>query len=271
MWDARCCAPLDPEMIADAARHDRVVTIEDGIRDGGIGMSIADAVCTLRHATRSVTVLGLPTKFIPHDPKSDGDPGRDSASTPTASSPSFARLSRSWRRSTLRTERLLLRPARAIGRRPRSPLGGATPRSPATRTWIPPYPLDRAEALIAELMAMDGPADDEWWMFTDRRSGRHGGVRGSRREALTWEGRTAEIGYTLAREAWGHGYAVEAAAALVEYLFDDVGVTRVEGIAASRQRGVGDGARARSACCSRDTPARRSGSATRTPTTGCTG
>jgi 1-deoxy-D-xylulose-5-phosphate synthase len=70
VWDARCCAPLDPAMIADAASHERVVTIEDGIRDGGIGMSIGDAVRALRTGT-DVTVLGLPTKFIPHDPKSN--------------------------------------------------------------------------------------------------------------------------------------------------------------------------------------------------------
>ena len=70
VWDARCCAPLDPELVADAAAHDRVVTIEDGIRDGGIGMAIADAVCSIDQSTH-VDVLGLPTKFIPHDPKSD--------------------------------------------------------------------------------------------------------------------------------------------------------------------------------------------------------
>jgi len=70
VWDARCCAPLDPEMIADAAAHDQVITIEDGVRDGGIGMAIADAVCALDQSTH-VEVLGLPTKFIPHDPKSD--------------------------------------------------------------------------------------------------------------------------------------------------------------------------------------------------------
>ncbi len=44
VWDARCCAPLDPAMIADAAVHRAVVTIEDGIRDGGIGMAIATDV-----------------------------------------------------------------------------------------------------------------------------------------------------------------------------------------------------------------------------------
>lgn len=70
VWDARCCAPLDPEMLADAARHDHVITIEDGIRDGGIGMSVADQVLALDRSTE-VDVLGLPSKFIPHDPKSE--------------------------------------------------------------------------------------------------------------------------------------------------------------------------------------------------------
>ena len=31
VWDARSCAPLDPAMIADAAAHPVVVTVEDGI------------------------------------------------------------------------------------------------------------------------------------------------------------------------------------------------------------------------------------------------
>ena len=75
VWDARCCAPLDAAMIADAATHDRLVTIEDGIRDGGIGMSVGDAVCALRTHTE-VSILGLPTKFIPHDPKSNAILGR---------------------------------------------------------------------------------------------------------------------------------------------------------------------------------------------------
>jgi 1-deoxy-D-xylulose-5-phosphate synthase len=69
VWDARCCAPLDPEMIADAARHAHVITIEDGIRDGGVGMTIADQVCAIDETT-PVSILGLPTKFIPHNPKS---------------------------------------------------------------------------------------------------------------------------------------------------------------------------------------------------------
>ena len=65
VWDARCCAPLDPDMLRDAAGHQAVVTVEDGVRDGGIGMTIADRVGAEDCAV-PVAVLGLPTRFIAH-------------------------------------------------------------------------------------------------------------------------------------------------------------------------------------------------------------
>ena len=65
VWDVRCCKPLDDEMIADAARHRAVVTIEDGIRDGGIGMAIADRIGAIAPQV-PVEALGLPTRFFPH-------------------------------------------------------------------------------------------------------------------------------------------------------------------------------------------------------------
>jgi len=69
VWDVRACAPLDPAMIEDAARHGAVVTVEDGIREGGIGMSIAHAIGAIAPAV-PVETLGVPTRFIPHgDPK----------------------------------------------------------------------------------------------------------------------------------------------------------------------------------------------------------
>ncbi|HEY4608840.1 MAG TPA: 1-deoxy-D-xylulose-5-phosphate synthase, partial [Ilumatobacteraceae bacterium] len=64
LWDVRSCAPLDQTMIADAAAHRLVVTCEDGIRDGGIGMTIADQVHEMANDV-VVEVLGLPTRFIP--------------------------------------------------------------------------------------------------------------------------------------------------------------------------------------------------------------
>jgi 1-deoxy-D-xylulose-5-phosphate synthase len=67
VWDVRSCAPLDPNMITDAAQHKIVVTVEDGIREGGIGMTIEDLVAhTDNCKTESIEVLGIPTQFIPH-------------------------------------------------------------------------------------------------------------------------------------------------------------------------------------------------------------
>ncbi|MEQ9163225.1 MAG: transketolase C-terminal domain-containing protein, partial [Ilumatobacter fluminis] len=68
-WDVRSCAPLDSAMITDAATHRAIVTVEDGVRDGGIGMMIADQVGAIAPAV-PVASLGTPTQFIPHgDPK----------------------------------------------------------------------------------------------------------------------------------------------------------------------------------------------------------
>jgi 1-deoxy-D-xylulose-5-phosphate synthase len=64
VWDVRSCIPLDPDMIADAAAHGAVITAEDGVREGGIGMSIADQVRAVT-PTVPVRVLGIPSKFLP--------------------------------------------------------------------------------------------------------------------------------------------------------------------------------------------------------------
>ena len=66
VWDPRVAKPLDPEMLADAARHKLVVSIEDGLRDGGIGSSIATTL-----ETTEVRVLGVPTAYLPHGKADD--------------------------------------------------------------------------------------------------------------------------------------------------------------------------------------------------------
>ena len=67
LWDARVVAPLDPAMIADAAAHPVVVTVEDGVRLGGAGQCIADAVAALDEGRRCppVLVLGVPLRYLP--------------------------------------------------------------------------------------------------------------------------------------------------------------------------------------------------------------
>ena len=64
LWDVRCCVPADEMMIADASKHCVVVTIEDGIRDGGVGMMLADLVTNAEGSVHPrIEVLGLPTRF----------------------------------------------------------------------------------------------------------------------------------------------------------------------------------------------------------------
>ena len=52
-------------MIAEAATHPVVVTIEDGLRAGGAGEAMRDAITAIDHAI-DVRVLGVPTQYIPH-------------------------------------------------------------------------------------------------------------------------------------------------------------------------------------------------------------
>ena len=70
VWDVRVVKPLDPAMIADAASHPLVVTVEDGLREGGAGTAVADAVAGLRSGqpTAPVMVLGVPDAYVPQAP-----------------------------------------------------------------------------------------------------------------------------------------------------------------------------------------------------------
>ncbi len=44
VWDPRVVSHPDPAMLADAGRHAMVVTLEDGVRQGGAGMFLGDAL-----------------------------------------------------------------------------------------------------------------------------------------------------------------------------------------------------------------------------------
>ena len=70
VWDPRVVAPADPVMLADAARHQLVVTVEDGIRLGGAGTHLIDGVeLTARSSGAlppSSMTLGVPKAFLAH-------------------------------------------------------------------------------------------------------------------------------------------------------------------------------------------------------------
>lgn len=94
--------------------------------------------------------------------------------------------------------------------------------------WELPYPREQAERSVAASAAMDGPADGKGWNLTVVDAAAPDRVLGDLYVGIRSAGRTAVIGYTFHPDHWGRGYATEATQALVDYLFTDFGVSRVE-------------------------------------------
>ncbi len=67
LWDPRVLKPLDRAMILGAASHPLVVTVEDGVRVGGFGSLVNDALQQLDASTvPRITQLGTPDAYLPH-------------------------------------------------------------------------------------------------------------------------------------------------------------------------------------------------------------
>jgi 1-deoxy-D-xylulose-5-phosphate synthase len=65
--DARFVKPLDGEMVADICRTNRkIVTIEDGVLDGGFGSAVLEELERAKAKGVTVKRLGLPDIFIEH-------------------------------------------------------------------------------------------------------------------------------------------------------------------------------------------------------------
>jgi len=66
-------SPLDPVMLEDALVHELVVSVEDGITEGGVGSTLDAA---LRRAAPSgacpaVVSCGVPKAYLPHGRAAD--------------------------------------------------------------------------------------------------------------------------------------------------------------------------------------------------------
>lgn len=94
--------------------------------------------------------------------------------------------------------------------------------------WPLPYDREQAERSTARAVAMDGPVDGEGWTVTVVDAAAPERILGDVYVELKWGGRTGVIGYNFHPDHWGHGYASEAAGAIVGHLFTEFGVQRVE-------------------------------------------
>jgi 1-deoxy-D-xylulose-5-phosphate synthase len=68
--DPRWVLPVSEALVRLAAGHRLVVTVEDGVRSGGVGSQISQAL-SAAGADGTVVNLGLPTAYIPHGSRSD--------------------------------------------------------------------------------------------------------------------------------------------------------------------------------------------------------
>ena len=123
----------------------------------------------------------------------------------------------------LSTERLVLRVMRTSDAAPFTAYRN-DPDVARYQSWTLPFSEQDALALLCEQDDRDDVAPGQWTQFAIERDGE---LIGDVCAHLDPTGGVAEIGFTLAPSAHGHGYASEAAQALVTDLVERVGVGRV--------------------------------------------
>ena len=133
----------------------------------------------------------------------------------------------------IETERLVLRRFRSGDARAFAAYRG-DPAIARYQSWDETYSLEDAERFVASLAGSHPGEPGAWFQFAvaDRATDRLVGDC-----ALQVDGRDpsrAEIGFTLAREHHGQGFATEAIEALLAYAFGTLGIDRIQATADER-------------------------------------
>jgi aminoglycoside 6'-N-acetyltransferase len=123
-------------------------------------------------------------------------------------------------------DRLVLRRFRAAD----APAFAAYRSDPAVaryQSWDTPYPLERAESMIAGLTGEHPDTPGQWYQFAVELRGSGELIGDCGAHVLGDDPRQAEIGFTFAAASQGRGYATEAVRRLLVYLFTERGKHRV--------------------------------------------
>lgn len=95
------------------------------------------------------------------------------------------------------------------------------------QSWDAPYPLEQAERFVATMATAPADLPGEWLQIAVALAGDGPLVGDCAYAPQAHEPRTVEIGFTIAPEHQGRGYAREAVSLLLRYLFDQLGKHRV--------------------------------------------
>lgn len=123
----------------------------------------------------------------------------------------------------LRTKRLFLRKVRMEDAEILYREQGCNPEITRYTGWNPYYTLDAAKEKIAEDLSSCDEKGFYSWIITS--AGKEVGTVGA--YGYEPEISSIEIGYTVFQHAWGNGYASEAVAEVVRYLFEDEKFNRI--------------------------------------------
>jgi ribosomal-protein-alanine N-acetyltransferase len=125
----------------------------------------------------------------------------------------------------LRTGRLILRPWRGKDREAFAALAS----DPEVQRYYPaPLSREEADAFVDRIEAEHRARGWGLWALEVAGTGRFIGYTGL--EVPSFEAHftpAVEVGWRLARDAWGNGYATEAARAAVAFGFDDLGLDEI--------------------------------------------
>ncbi|MFJ4483502.1 GNAT family N-acetyltransferase [Streptomyces longwoodensis] len=124
----------------------------------------------------------------------------------------------------LRTDRLVLRPWRESDLAPWAAMNA----DPEVRRHLGDLlTREQSDASVARFRAEFEERGYGWWAVEVRSTGAFTGFAGLDRvdDGLPFGG--VEIGWRLAREAWGKGYATEAARAVLDFGFDTLGLPEI--------------------------------------------
>jgi len=127
--------------------------------------------------------------------------------------------------TTVTTARLLLRGWRESDRDPFAAMNA----DPEVARYLP-TPLDRAssDALVDRIVAHWAEHGFGLWAIERHDDGAFLGFTGLYRPAFEAHFTPAvEVGWRLAREAWGQGFATEAARAALEFGFETIGLAEI--------------------------------------------